>query len=353
MRRCLSVATEDPGTIMKAITLEKPGNFAVGNAPMPVAPGADEALIRIHRVGICGTDLHAFAGRQPFFSYPRRLGHELGVEVLEAGRNVRHIVAGDRCAVLPYVNCQQCSACLRGKTNCCQKLSVLGVHADGGMCEYLTVPARLLYPSSQLSFDQLALIEPLAIGAHAVRRADIQSGEWALVVGAGPIGLATAQFAELAGAQVMVLDVNTRRLDFCREQLGVRHCLSASQPPLAGLLERTGEELSTAVFDCTGNKGSMEQSFHYVAHGGRLTFVGLVQDEIRFHDPEFHRRELTLLATRNATSDDFQLVMQAIESGRVNVTPWITHRCAFDDFLETFPIWNQPGTGVVKGVVEF
>lgn len=337
---------------MKAITLEKPGHLVLGSALEPGAPGSDEALIRIRRIGICGTDLHAYAGRQPFFAYPRRLGHELGVEVVAVGTSVQHVRVGDRCAVLPYVNCQQCSACHRGKPNCCIKLAVLGVHTDGGMCEYLTVPARLLFPSSQLSLDQLALIEPLAIGAHAVCRANIQPNEWTLVVGAGPIGLATAKFAELAGAKVIVLDVNPQRLEFCRERLGVRHCLGAEQPPVDGLRERIRGELPTAVFDCTGNKGSMEAAFSYVAHGGRLTFVGLVQDDIRFHDPEFHRRELTLLATRNATPDDFQLVMRGIESGRVNVAPWITHRSGFDDFLETFPLWTQPATGVVKGVVE-
>jgi 2-desacetyl-2-hydroxyethyl bacteriochlorophyllide A dehydrogenase len=337
---------------MKAIVLEKPGEFRPDTVAGPPAPGTGEAILRIHRIGICGTDFHAFAGRQPFFTYPRRLGHELAVEVMEVGDAVTTVSTGDTCALLPYVNCNQCVACRSGKTNCCVNLSVLGVHADGGMCEYLTVPVRLLYRSQSLSLDQLALVEPLSIGAHAVWRAMVQRGEWALIVGAGPIGLATAQFAIAAGAEVIIADINERRLDFCRQHLGVVHCVRAGDSPLEQVTEITGGDLSTAVFDCTGNKSSMEHSFQYVAHGGRLIFVGLVQADISFHDPLFHRREMTLLATRNATGVDFQRVITALETGQVQVSPWITHRCKFDDFVEHFSSWNDPESGIIKGVVE-
>jgi 2-desacetyl-2-hydroxyethyl bacteriochlorophyllide A dehydrogenase len=336
---------------MKAIILDQPGCFRAATVSLPPPVGPGEALVGVCRVGICGTDLHAFAGRQPFFTYPRRLGHELGVEVVETGKGVTGVKVGDRCAVLPYISCGGCVACRQGKTNCCVRLSVLGVHEDGGFCEFLTVPERLLYPSS-LALDELALVEPLSIGAHAVGRGAVVGGEWVLVIGAGPIGLATAQFSIAAGAEVIVMDLNARRLEFCREQLGVRHCIVATATALEEVSELTRGELPTAVFDCTGSKASMEQAFAYVAHGGRLIFVGLVQADISFHDPHFHRREMTLLATRNATGGDFERVIRAIETGQVNVKPWITHRCGFEEFIERFGVWNDPASGVIKGIVE-
>ena len=337
---------------MRAIVLEQPLRFRAAQIDAPPAPAAGEALVRVLRIGVCGTDLHAFHGRQPFFSYPRVLGHELAVEVLRVGEKVEGISPGDRCAVEPYVNCGACIACRRGKSNCCVELAVLGVHKNGGMCEFLSVPARLLHKSATLSVDQLALIEPLGIGAHAVRRAALTPGEWALVIGAGPIGLATAQFALAAGASVAMMDINERRLAFCRNHLGIQHCLVAQQNSLEQMAAIASSDLPTAVFDCTGSARSMMDSFQFVAHGGRLIFVGLVQADLSFHDPHFHRREITLLASRNATTADFQRVISQIDSGRINVAPWITHRCSFDALIDEFPRWAQPETGVIKGLVE-
>ncbi|HWQ13785.1 MAG TPA: alcohol dehydrogenase catalytic domain-containing protein, partial [Roseiflexaceae bacterium] len=201
---------------VQTIILERPGELRLGSSEVPGAPGPGEALVRVRRVGICGTDIHAFHGRQPFFSYPRILGHELGVEVAALGPGADGPPVGARCAVEPYLNCGVCVACRRGRTNCCVRLETLGVHTDGGMREYLVVPAAKLHPAERLSFEQLALVETLAIGAHAVQRAALEAGEWALVIGAGPIGLAAMQFARLAGARVIALDVSARRLELCR-----------------------------------------------------------------------------------------------------------------------------------------
>jgi len=312
---------------MKSIILTEPGRLNLLSSSPPPSVTPTEALVRVHRIGVCGTDIHAFAGRQPFFSYPRILGHELGVEVLEVGADVTNVVPGDRCAVEPYLNCRTCVACRRGKPNCCSALLVMGVHADGGMREAFTLPARKLHPSAKLTLDQMALVETLGIGAHAVGRAHIQSGEFVLVIGAGPIGLATIQFAVEAGAQVIALDVNEERLAFCREQMGVAFTVNAvDESVMDRLAEITGGDLPTAVFDATGNSKSMMGAFEYVAHGGRLIFVGLFQGDVTFNDPNFHKRELTLLSSRNALPEDFTLIIGLIEAGRIDTTPWITHR---------------------------
>ena len=338
---------------MKTITLHQPGQFTFGSTAAPGKLAGGQARVRVHRVGICGTDLHAYRGRQPFFSYPRILGHELGVEIVEIGPNERGLQVGDHCAVEPYLNCGHCIACRQGKTNCCVRLQVLGVHTDGGMREFIQVPVNKLHPSTQLSLDQLALVETLGIGAHGVGRAQLQAGEWVLVIGAGPIGLSVIQFAQLTGVNIVVLDVSARRLEFCRRQLQVEHTIAGQEDIIERLKEITGGEMPTVVFDATGNANSMAQAFGYVAHGGRLIFVGLFQGDVTFHDPDFHRKEMTLLSTRNSTGEDFKRVISLLESGRISTGPWITHRASCDAMIQEFPHWLEPETGVIKALVEF
>lgn len=338
---------------MQAILLEQPGHLRLQERKEPGALPPGKALVRIHQVGVCGTDLHAYQGDQPFFRYPRILGHELGVEVLEVDPQEQRVVVGARCAVEPYLACGFCPACQRGKPNCCLHLQVLGVHVDGGMCELAHVPVSALHPSQSLSYDHLALVEPLAIGAHAVTRAQLQIGERVLVVGVGPIGLAVTQFAQLAGARVIVLDVSEQRLRFCQERWPQVICLDGRGDTLAKLQEHCGDDLPTAVFDATGSLPSMHASFAYAGHGGKLLFVGLAQGDVTFHDPDFHRRELTLLSSRNATSADFQHVIAALEAGQIDLVPWITHRATAETVIEQFPRWFEHDSGIIKALIAF
>ncbi|MDF2440651.1 MAG: hypothetical protein JWN98_1635 [Abditibacteriota bacterium] len=342
---------------MKTIRLEEPGRLSLLTTAAPSSRQTDlqagDALVRVHRIGVCGTDIHAFGGRQPFFTYPRILGHELGVEVLQVGSVVTNVQPGDRCAVEPYLNCGQCIACRRGKPNCCTELKVLGVHTDGGMREQIVMPAHKLHPSQTLSLDQLALVETLGIGAHAVERAGVERDEFVLIVGAGPIGLTAMQFALEAGAQVIALDINEERLNFCREQLGVAHTINGvAHDALDALKAITSDDLPTTVFDATGNPKSMMAAFEYVAHGGKLVFIGLFQGDVSFNDPSFHRRELTLMSSRNARPDDFRRIIGLIEAGRIDTTPWITHRASFEDAVREFPSWVLPQNGVLKAMIE-
>ena len=315
---------------MKTIVLEKPGDFRLTERPELGAPAPGEALIRVRRVGVCGSDIHAYKGNQPFFTYPRVVGHELGVEIAAVGPNDKGLAVGDRCAVEPYLNCGRCIACRRGKTNCCVALQVLGVHADGGMREFMTAPVAKLHRSRSLSLDQLALVEMLTIGAHAVRRAQLDPGENVLVIGAGPIGLATTTFAQLSGARVSVLEISAWRRDFCRQHLKVERCLDGQGDTGRQLQDLLGGDLPTTVFDATGSPKSMMQAVQYVANGGKLVYVSLVQADLTFTDPELHRRELTLLRSRNALAADFVWAMQMVEDGRINLGPWVTHRAPAD-----------------------
>lgn len=340
---------------MKALQLEKPQSFRTLDVAEPSAPGPGQALVRIHRIGICGTDYGGFLGKMPFYSYPRIPGHELGVEVLAVGADVTNVRPGDHCSVEPYINCQKCYSCRRGLTNCCEHHQTLGVMCDGGMCERMLLPARKLHVSRQLSFEQLALVETLAIGCHAVDRAGVKAGEHVLVIGAGPIGLSAIEFVKVAGATCIVTDISEARLAFCREKMGVPHTILAGADPApakAALAAITGNQLADVVIDATGSNKSMGAALEYCAFGGRLVYVGITQQEVAFpHAPVMHRREVTILASRNALSRDFARIIRLIEDGTIDTRPWITHRTRFDAVISEFPTWLKPETGVIKAMV--
>jgi 2-desacetyl-2-hydroxyethyl bacteriochlorophyllide A dehydrogenase len=337
---------------MRQAILNEPFQLSLQQSAEPPAPGPGQALVRVRRIGICGTDLHAFQGRQPFFSYPRVLGHEISAEVVSAGDNPDRLRAGETCVVMPYLSCGTCLPCRQGRTNCCVRLKVLGVHVDGGLQDLLVVPAQQLVRADGLSLDQMAMVENQSIGAHAVRRAQLRPGETVLVIGAGPIGFGATQFAQLAGAEVLVADLSETRLEMARDWLKPRQALAAGPELEAQLAELTGGDLPTAVFDCTGSPASMMQAFRYVASGGRLILVGLAQADLTFHDPEFHRRELTLLSSRNATREDLQHVIAGMAAGQVVTEPLTTRHVALDALPAAFPGWLDPQAGVLKAMVE-
>jgi len=340
---------------MKAILLEKPESFRPINLPDPPSPGPNQALVRIHRIGICGTDIGGYLGKMPFFSYPRVPGHELGIEVIEVGEGVTNVKPGDRCSVEPYLNCLECYACRRGHTNCCESNKTLGVMCDGGMRERMILPARKLHLSRKLAFEQLALVETLAIGCHAINRANPQPGEHVLVIGAGPIGLSVLEFAKLSGAKTIAMDINEQRLAFVRAKMGVPDTIltKGNGEELKELSELTNSQFADVVVDATGCHKSMSQALNYCAFAGRLVYLGITQEPVSFpHAPIMHRRELTLLASRNALAGDFTRIIKLIEDGRIDTRPWITHRSHFDELIEEFPKWLRPETGVIKAVVE-
>lgn len=326
---------------MQALALTHPGQFAFIEIPEPSQPSEGEALVRVRAIGICGTDISGYLGKMPFIDYPRILGHELAVEVLQTGTGVTHIAPGDLCAVEPYLHCGTCHPCRQGATNCCETLQVLGVHCDGGMCERLTLPARKLHPAAGLSPSQTALVETLAIGCHAVQRSQVQAGDPVLVIGAGPIGLTVLEFALLADASVTMVDLSPSRRDFVR-----RHY------PQACVVENLRDEGAfQVVFDATGSARSMSLAQRFARFTGRVVFVGITKEEITLDDPLFHRREQSLLASRNALPADFTRIIGLIRDGRINTTPWITHEAALSDVPARFPSWTERESGVVKPVV--
>ncbi|MBU8880716.1 zinc-binding alcohol dehydrogenase family protein [Bacillus sp. FJAT-29790] len=336
---------------MNSLVLKEPNNFIMTDIEIPSLKEG-EALIRIRRIGICGTDFHAFRGRQPFFTYPRILGHELSGEIVSIPTNGNDFKVGDNVAIIPYLECGKCIACRSGKTNCCTELKLIGVHIDGGMQEYLAVPITHLMKTNDITLDQAAIVECLSIGAHAVRRADIKKAEFAVVIGAGPIGLGVMKYAKLAGAQVIAVDMNEQRLNFCRKWAEVDYTVNAANEDAFEEIKKiTNGEFATAVFDVTGNANSMNNAYTFAAHGGRLIYVGLVQADITFPDPEFHKRELTLLSSRNATREDLEYVVQTIKQGQINTDEFITSKTPFYEIIEKFEMFMEPESNTIKAMI--
>ena len=339
---------------MRAIRLQEPKRLEYVDIEPPAAPGPGQALVQTRRMGICGTDYSGYLGKMPFFRYPRIPGHELGVTVMETGPEVTHVEPGDRCSVEPYMNCKRCYACRASQPNCCETLNVIGVMIDGGLCERFLIRADKLHVSRKLSFEQLALVETLGIGCHATDRGAPGEGDHVLIIGAGPIGLATLEFTRLTGAKITVMDRVESRLAFCRRQYGIERTIEFKSPDqaLERMREATAGDMYAVVTDATGNPGSMSAALRYVAHTGTLVYVGITTEKVAFPHPALHRPEMTIKGSRNALPRDFGRIIGLIEDGTIDTVPWITHRTSFAETVANFESYTDPASGVIKAIIE-
>ncbi|MEX0314631.1 MAG: zinc-binding alcohol dehydrogenase family protein [Allomuricauda sp.] len=337
---------------MKYIICEKPGEFSLKdkNAPSNIK---GNALLKVNKVGICGTDLHAYSGNQAFFTYPRILGHELATTVVEIEENDKGIKVGDNVVVMPYLSCGKCVACKNGKANCCTNIKVLGVHTDGGMQEHISVPVDVLIPAQKLTDDQMVVVEPLAIGAHAIRRSELMKGETIVVVGCGPIGIGIMKLAQIAGATVIAIDVNQQRLNYAKEKIGIEHTVLGGDGAVEIVTQITNGDMATVVFDATGHKAALESGPDFMSHGGRYVLVGLSKGELVFTHPAIHAKETTIMCSRNATLEDFEHVIDILGKGLFPLDSFITHNVDHTEMIPHFDSWLKPETGVIKATVNF
>jgi 2-desacetyl-2-hydroxyethyl bacteriochlorophyllide A dehydrogenase len=335
---------------MRVLICNEPGRLSLIDRPAPDALRPGQMRLAVSHVGICGTDYHIFEGKHPFLQYPRVMGHEISAYVVEAGSG-SPFRPGELVIVNPYLACGRCIACRKGKPNCCMAIEVLGVHTDGAFCDEIVVPETNVYPAGGLKPEQAASVEFLAIGAHAVRRAGPSDGGRALVIGAGPIGLGTALFARIAGFDVTLADVSEERLAAARDRFAFESTLVAGDPALAAASLLTDNEGFDAVFDATGNARSMNAALPFVAHGGVLVFVSVVKDEIAFADPEFHKREMSIIGSRNALEEDFMHVAACIASGAIDTDKLITHRTSLEGAATDLPRWAHAKEGLIKATI--
>jgi 2-desacetyl-2-hydroxyethyl bacteriochlorophyllide A dehydrogenase len=337
---------------MNTLVCQSPGNFSYEENEMPTLIKG-YVLVQVKRVGICGTDLHAYKGTQPYFNYPRILGHEIaGIVIDNNGSST--CTNNDLVSILPYFSCGQCIACKNGKENCCVQMQVFGVHIDGGMREYIVVPETSIVKCPGLDLDALAMIEPFSIGAHGMRMAQLNKGENVLIMGAGAIGLGAMEYASINGANVIAMETDNTRLDFAKKYLKIKHTINPLEEDVIDKLKGiTNHEMPTVVVDATGNQKAINGGLQYLAHGGKYILIGLQKQELIFSHPEFHKRETTLMSSRNANKLDFQWVVEQIKNGSIIPANYITHRVQFQELKDKYDSFYQPGQKIIKIMVEF
>lgn len=339
-------------SVMNVLVCQEPKKLVWEEREIPF-PEKGEVLVKIKFVGICGTDIHAWEGVQPFFIYPRVLGHEICGEIIRLGENIQNLKKGQQVVLIPYVACQQCSACKSGRSNCCEKISVIGVHQDGGFSEYLSVPAENLLVTGDIDPLTAALIEPYAISAHAVRRAAISPGEQVLVVGAGPIGLGVAAIAKADGAQVVVADTSPVRRKHVTSRIGIPVIDPSADDFYVQLRAQFNGLLAQKVIDATGNQQAMNNTLNLIRHGGSIVFVGLFKGDLQFSDAEFHKKETTMMGSRNATAEDFSKVGCLMSEGKLTADMMLTHSYSFSTLAESYERDVINNHALIKAVISF
>jgi 2-desacetyl-2-hydroxyethyl bacteriochlorophyllide A dehydrogenase len=335
---------------MKQISLNRPFEFIEKNAEMPLL-GRNELLVQVKSIGICGTDIHAFYGNQPYFNYPRVLGHELSGIIVDSTSASKAYIEKQVC-IIPYLSCGKCSICQKGKTNCCTHLKVIGVHVDGGYGTYLAVPEENIILSQEIiDFDHLSMVEPLSIAYHGIERAGISENDWVIIFGAGPIGIGALIFTRYKTNKIILIDVNQHRINYCKSKLSIDHTFNGLDTNLnEHIKELTQGNFADILIDATGNKQAIQMQLAYLAHGGKWIWIGLQKEELRINHPEFHKREATLMSSRNATKNDFQEVLDKIQQKEIFPDLLITHHLLFEEVVTGFPELIKEAT-YIKGII--
>jgi 2-desacetyl-2-hydroxyethyl bacteriochlorophyllide A dehydrogenase len=336
---------------MKQVTLIKPYEFEERDVEIPILKKG-ELLVQIKNIGICGTDIHAFHGNQPYFSYPRVLGHELSGIIVDAKIENKSLL-GKPVSVLPYLSCGKCNSCLKGKTNCCANLHVMGVHVDGGFREYVSVPVdNIMVGREETDLEHLSMVEPLSISYHGIMRADILENDWVIIFGAGPIGIGALMFAKSKTNNIILIDINKNRITYCKSILGIEHSFNGNDETLfEEIKELTNGHFADIVIDATGNKKSIQQQLRFLGHGGKWILIGLQREDLHINHPEFHKREATLMSSRNATKHDFKQVMDKIDNKEIDPALLITHTLDFEEVVNSFSSFIVDQT-LIKGIIK-
>ncbi|MDU2064614.1 MAG: zinc-binding alcohol dehydrogenase family protein [Sporomusaceae bacterium] len=315
---------------MKAVYLAEPKNIKIATVEKPERKEG-QILIKVKSFGICGSDIGAYLGVNPLVSYPRIIGHEVAGEVVEVGPEEKDFAIGDHVVLEPYVYCGKCYPCQNKRTNCCENLTVLGVHIDGAMSEYFSHPRHLVHKVPQnISWDLLAMVEPLTISMHAVHRSRVVKGEHVAIIGSGPIGLLAAQYALSLGAIPIVIDPVEERLEFAKG-LGVVHVINpVTTDAVAKIKEITHDRMAEAVIEASGNDMAIRSTLDYVAYSGRIAFVGWPKKEISLPTALFTKKELDLVGSRNSYQE-FPESIRLIAEGKVDVKALITKTITFEE----------------------
>jgi threonine dehydrogenase-like Zn-dependent dehydrogenase len=324
---------------MKAFRMDGPGRAAVVDIP-EVAPQPDEALLRVKMVGLCGTDLNTFRGRNAMVEFPRILGHEVAAEIVEGGGDLE---AGTLVTVLPYTSCGWCTSCKRGRSNACKSNQTMGVQRDGAMMEYIRVPREKLY-TAKLSVVELGLVEPLTVGFHAAARGRVVQEDLAAVVGCGGVGLGAIASCAFRGAETIAIDMDDAKLEIARKA-GATHLVNTARENLhERLREITGGHGPDVIVEAIGLPETFRAAVEEVAFTGRVVYIGYAKEPVSYETRLFVQKELDIMGSRNALPENFLEVIQMLEAGRFPVKEAVSAIVPIEDAGRMLAEWSAaPG----------
>ena len=337
---------------MKALMVFEAGRAQIVDVPEP-ALGSEGAVLRPKALGLCGTDLAIFLGTNPLVTYPRIIGHEVAAEVVRVDDPSGRVKAGQRVTVLPILPCGRCVACRMGRPNCCVNNRTLGVHRDGCASELFSVPANRVYAAPrEMPWEELALVEPMTIGYHAVKRGRVSAGDRVLIIGAGCVGLGAVQAARLSGASVAAADIRDLSVRLARE-LGAELAVNSAREDLRrAVRDWTSADGPLVVIEAAGSTETVEAAVELVSHAGRVVVVGYAKGAVRFPADSFVVKELDFLGSRNSLNV-LQEVLEHVAAGRIRVKPLVTHRFDFSEGVEALKFWVDRRQEVLKIVLTF
>jgi len=338
---------------MKAIQIVGPGKIELIEKNVPV-PTAEEILLKIKYVGLCGSDLNTYMGSNPLVQYPRIPGHEISASIEETGSGVPdHLKKGQKVTVIPYTNCGQCPSCKSGRPNACQFNQTMGVQRDGAMCEYFRVPWQKVLFSDHLHEKQLTLVEPLTVGFHAIARANVTNADTVMVLGCGMIGAGAVTRAKYLGAKVIAVDIDNNKLAMA-EKLGADFIINSAEQDLHGrLTEITSREGPGVVIEAAGNPVTYRTAVEEVAFCGRVVCIGYAKDDVALATSLFVRKEMDIRGSRNAATSDFETVIQFLEENIFPVDEVISRIVKPEETVVTLREWSANPGKYFKIVVEF
>jgi threonine dehydrogenase-like Zn-dependent dehydrogenase len=332
---------------MKALVIDAPGQARVAEIPKP-APGAGEVLLRTRLVGMCGTDLSTFRGRNPLVSYPRIPGHEIAAQIAEVGSDVPvRFTPGLDVTLSPYTSCGKCPSCLRGRVNACQFNQTLGVQREGAMAEYFVAPWSKLYPAEGLSLPELSLVEPLSVGFHAAVRGRVVEEDTVAVIGCGVVGLGAIAAAAHRGARVIAIDIDERKLAVGGEAGAAFAIDSQTGHVHEELLALTGGRGPDVVIEAVGTPDTFRMAVDEVAFTGRVVYIGYAKEPVAYETRLFVMKELDILGSRNAL-DEFGIVVDALRSGHFPVSRIISRVVPLEEAGAALQDWSDNPGAFVK-----
>jgi len=336
---------------MKAVVLEGPGQAALKSVPELPAAGADEILLAVRRIGLCGSDLNSYRGRNPLVSFPRIPGHEVAAVVAEANPAHPEWQPGTAVTLSPYTNCGRCASCLRGRPNACQFNQTLGVQRDGALTQFIAIPAERLY-RADLTLKELCLVEPLTVGFHAAARGRVAPGDTVAVFGCGGVGLGAVAGAGFRGASVIGVDLDDAKLAIARKA-GAEHAINTASGDLHGqLADLTHGRGPDVIIEAIGLPQTFRAAVEEVAYTGRVVYIGYAKEQVAYETRLFVQKELDILGSRNALPEDFRDVIRMLEAHRFPVEEAVTHVVPMEEAPDILEAWSREPARFSKIMIE-